>query len=96
MERDAVRYFRATTAVYASIGSQLDAAYGYPNEATKTLRTLPLATNLPSDEQGRVYLAISAEYCDFILPGQILPELLASGAVEEVTAAEYTALLPAI
>jgi hypothetical protein len=72
----------------------LDAAYGYPNQATKTLRTLPLAVDLPSDGQGRVYLAISAEYCEYILPGEMLPQLLASGAVEEVDAATYAALLP--
>ena len=91
-----MRYFRATPAVYADICAQLDAAYGYPNEATKTLRTLPLAADLPTDAEGLVYLMISSEYCDFILPGQLLPELLASGAVEEVTKAEYESLVPAI
>jgi hypothetical protein len=88
------RYFRSTPAVYADICAQLDAAYGYPNEATKTLRTLPLTAELMADLQGRVYLEIPAAYCDYILPGQMLPELLASGAVEEVTQAEYAALLP--
>jgi hypothetical protein len=87
------RYFRSTPAVYASICSQLDAAYGYPNAETKTERTLPPTAELLMDGQGRVYLAIPAEYCDYILPGQMLPELLASGAVEEVAQAEYQALL---
>jgi hypothetical protein len=91
-----MRYFRSSPAVYASICSQLDAAYGYPNAETKTDRTLPLAADLPTDSQGRVYLMISAEYCNFILPGQMLPELLASGAVEEVTQADYAALLPPV
>jgi hypothetical protein len=81
-------------AVYASICSQLDSAYGYPNAETKTERTLPLAADLPADGQGRVYLAVDSAYCDFILPGQMLPELLASGAVEEITAAQYAAVLP--
>ena len=89
-----MRYFRTTPAVYAGICSQLDAAYGYPNEATKTKRTLPLASDLPADGQGRVYLAVDAAYCEYILPVQMLPELLASGAVEEVDAATYAALLP--
>jgi hypothetical protein len=89
-----MRYFRASVAVYESICSQLDAAYGYPNGETKTERTLPLASELPTDGQGRVYLAASQEYCDYILPGQMLPELLASGAVEEVDTATYAALLP--
>ena len=89
-----MRYFRSTPAVYISICAQLDAAYGYPNPETKTERTLPLASDLPSDSQGRVYLAISADYCEFILPSQMLPELIASGAVEEIDAAAYEAMLP--
>ena len=89
-----MRYFRTTPAVYAGICSQLDAAYGYPNAETKTERTLPLAADLPADGQGRVYLAVDAAYCDYILPGEMLPQLLASGAVEEVDAATYAAVLP--
>ena len=85
------RYFRAMPSVYAEVGAQLDAAYGYPNEATKTLRTLPLAETLPTDDQGRVYLAISAEYCEYNLPSEMLPQLLASGAVEEITEEAYRA-----
>ena len=91
-----MRYFRSTPDVYASICVQLDAAYGYPNAETKTERTLPLASDLPADSEGRVYLAVAQEYCDYILPGQMLPELLASGAVQEVDAAVYAALLPAM
>lgn len=90
-----MRYFRTTPAVYAGICSQLDAAYGYPNAETKTERTLPQASDLPADGQGRVYLAVDAAYCDYILPGQMLPQLLAGGAVEEVDGATYAALLPA-
>lgn len=89
-----MRYFRSTPAVYSGICSQLDAAYGYPNAETKTLRTLPLASDLPSDAQGRVYLAVSNEYCEYVLPSQLLPQLLASGAVEEVSEAQYKALMP--
>lgn len=85
------RYFRAAPAVYASVCAQLDAAYGYPNSETKTERTLPLASDLPSDGDGRVYLAISADYCDFVLPSQMLPQLLASGAVKEIDEATYRA-----
>jgi hypothetical protein len=91
-----MRYFRSSPSVYADICAQLDAAYGYPNAETKTLRTLPLAADLPSDSQGRVYLAITDAYCEYILPSEMLPQLLASGAVEEVTAAVYEALLPPV
>lgn len=89
-----MRYFRSTAAVYADICTQLDAAYGYPNEATKTLRTLPLVADLPSDAEGRVCLAVSAEYCEFNLPSELLPQLIAAGLVEEITAEQYAALLP--
>jgi hypothetical protein len=85
------RFFRSSSAVYADICAQLDAAYGYPNEATKTQRSLPLAADLPADGAGRVYLAISAAYCDYNLPGELLPQLIAAGLVDEITAAEYEA-----
>lgn len=91
-----MRYFRSTPTVYASICDQLDAAYGYPNAETKTARTLPLVSELPSDAQGRVYLAVPQEFCDYILPAEMLPQLLASGAVEEVGEAAYRALLPTL
>ena len=89
-----MRFFRASLGTYEHVCGQLDAAYGYPNADTKTERALPLVSDLPTDAQGRVYLAISQEYCDYILPSEMLPQLLASGAVEEVTAAAYAALLP--
>jgi hypothetical protein len=89
-----MRYFRSAPAVYADICAQLDAAYGYPNPETKTLRSLPLAAELPADGQGRVYLAVSAEYCDFNLPSELLPQLIAAGLVEEITDEQYAAVLP--
>jgi len=92
---DAVnRYFRSTPDVYLLVCGQLDAAYGYPNETTKTQRTLPATDELPADATGRVYLAISAEYCDYVLPSQMLPQLIDIGAVEEITEEEYIAVVP--
>lgn len=89
-----MRYFRAAAAVYADICAQLDAAYGYPNEATKTERTLPLPSQLASDNEGRVYLAVSSDYCEYNLPSEMLPQLIAAGLVEEITAAQYQVVLP--
>lgn len=88
------RYFRSTPAVYEQVRATLDAAWGYPNAETKTQTAIPPVGNLLSDNQGRVYLAISAAYCDYILPSEMLPQLLASGAVEEVTAEQYAAVFP--
>lgn len=84
-----MRYFRATVTVYESICSQLDAAYGYPNADTKTMRALPLPQELPSDASGRIYLALADEYCDYTLPSEMLPQLLANGVVQEIVQAEY-------
>lgn len=89
-----MRYFRSTAAVYEAIRSKLDAAWGYPNAETKTETAIPPAGNLPKDAEGRVYLVVSAEYCDYILPSEMLPQLLASGAVEEIDEATYRAILP--
>jgi hypothetical protein len=89
-----MRYFRSSPAVYTDICAQLDAAYGYPNAETKTERTLPLVSDLPTDDMGRVYLAVSAEYCEFHLPSEMLPQLIAAGLVDEITADQYAAVLP--
>lgn len=88
------RYFRSTPAVYGDVCAQLDAAWGYPNETTKTARALPLAETLPTDNQGRVYLSVAAAYCDYVLPSQLLPELIAAGLVDELTQAQYHVVVP--
>jgi hypothetical protein len=90
------RYFRSTPATYAAICAQLDAAYGYPRQETLTERTLPAVDALPTDGQGRVYLAVAAAYCEYVLPSQLLSDLIASGAVEETTAEAYQAVLPQV
>jgi len=86
------RFFRSTDAVYESIRAQLDAAYGYPNAETKTLTSITPAADALHDAQDRVYLAIASDYCDYNLPAELLPQLLASGAVEEITESEYMAI----
>lgn len=86
-----MRYFRSQPSVYQQVCAAIDSAYGYPNADTKTDRALPLVTDLPHDGTGRVYLAIQSEYCDYVLPSQMLSELLSSRAVEEISEAEYQA-----
>ena len=88
------RYFIASPSVYAGVCQQLDAAYGYPNAETKTQRALPLAADLPTDAQGRVYLVIAGEYCDYEAAATLLPKLLAVGSVVEITEADYIAAFP--
>lgn len=89
-----VRYFRSTDAVYQIVCAQLDAAYGYPNAQTKTLRALPLTQDMPHGPDGSIYVAISSDYCEFILPSQMIPQLLESGAAEELTKAQYEIAVP--
>jgi hypothetical protein len=90
-----IRYFRSSENVYESIRAQLDSAWSYPNAETKTITSITPAADAPHDDQGRVYLAVSAEYCDYNLPAEMLPQLLASGAVEEIGEAEYASAQPA-
>lgn len=80
-----IRYFRATDTAYEAVRSQLDEAYGYPNPESLTATSIPPAWDSPRDEMGMVYLAVSADYCDYILPAQLLAEMIAAGNVEEVT-----------
>lgn len=87
-----LRFFRSTLGLYESLRGQLDAAYGYPNAETKTETSIPPGATLPTDRNGLVYLAVMNEFCDYVLPSEMLPQLLASGAVEELTAQAYFAV----
>lgn len=84
-----MRFFRSTPAVYESVRATLDSAFGLPSIETATETAIPPVSELFADAQGRVYLCVSAEYCDCILPAELLAELLGSGAVEELTESEY-------
>lgn len=84
-----MRYFRSTPAVYETVRATLDSAWGFPSSETATQTAIPPVSELFADAQGRVYLCVSAEYCDYILPAELLAELLSSGAVEELTESEY-------
>ena len=88
------RYFRSTDEILSLVNAQLDEAYGYPNAATRTSTALPHPSECPHDSQGRVYVAVDAAYCEFILPSQMLPQLIESGMAEEIDEATYLAALP--
>lgn len=88
-----MRFFRTNDgSLYESIRLQLDAEWGHPNEQTATCFD-PLAV-APRDAQGRVLLGVNNSFCEYAEVAAILPQLLASGAVEEITADEYQAALP--
>lgn len=90
-----MRFFRTASAeLYESIRLQLDAAWGHPDEQTETC--IDPAAVAPRDQQGRIMLAVDADFCQYDEVAAILPELLASGAVEEIDAATYQASLPTL
>lgn len=81
------RFFRATDSVYELVRVQLDAAIGYPNEMAVT--SFQPASDAPHDEQGRAYVAVWDFFCGYPGVATLLPELLFSGAVEEISASDY-------
>lgn len=88
-----MRFFRTANAdLYESIRLQLDAAWGHPDEHTQTC--IDPAAVAPRDQQGRIMLAVDASFCEYAAVAALLPELLGSGAVEEIDAETYNASLP--
>lgn len=90
-----MRYFRAATVeVYEAVRADLDSVWGYPNADTKTATAITPGADAPTDASGRVYLVASPAECDYPAIAERLPTLLASGMVQEVTAAEFAAQFP--
>jgi len=80
------RYFRTADAtLYEQVRLGLDAAWGHQPPTT----CFDQAAVAPRDSQGRILLAVRPEFVAFDAVAAMLPGLLASGAVEEITAAEY-------
>jgi hypothetical protein len=86
-----MRYFRclAGDETYEQARLTLDAAWGHPNAATKTITCIDPAAVAPRDQQGRIMLAVSDEFCGFSVASEMIPVLLDSGAAEEIAADEY-------
>jgi len=87
------RFFRGDVATYETIRADLDAAWGLPNDKGTTTCISP-ATTAPKDSQGRVLLAVNDEFATCEPAATLLPQLLASGAVQEISQAAYRASLP--
>lgn len=82
------RFFRSDEQTYETVRLQLDAAWGHgPGTGTDTCYQ-PAAT-APRDTAGRPLLAVHEEFCNYEAVAAVLPSLLASGAVEEISEAEY-------
>lgn len=88
-----MKYFRclAGDEVYEQVRLTLDAAWGHPNADTKTVTCFDPAAVAPRDSQGRILLAVHDEFATWEPAATLLPQLLASGAAEEITEADYRA-----
>jgi hypothetical protein len=83
-----MRCFRTTSdAIYEQARLTLDAAWGH---AAPTTCIEPAAT-APRDSQGRIVLAVNDEFCEYSVAVELLPQLLASGAVSEIDRETYAA-----
>lgn len=91
-----MRYFRtASDSTYEQARLTLDAAWGLPDDKGTATCIEPAAT-APRDSQGRIVLAVNDEFCTFTVAADLLPQLLASGGVEEIDEAVYRAALPQV
>ena len=92
-----MKYFRclAGDESYEQVRLTLDAAWGHPNAETKTVTCFDPAAVAPRDAQGRIVLAVNDEFVAYPAAAEMLPQLLASGAVTEITEAEYRAAVEA-
>lgn len=86
------RFFKATDGVYEDVRTTLNAAWGLPNNLG-TRSCFPAVESAPHDSEGRAVVAVLPEWCDWEPASTLLPQLLASGAVTEIDAAEYAACL---
>jgi hypothetical protein len=85
-----MRYFRtADDALYESVRLGLDAAWGHPSPDGRTVTCIDPAAVAPRDAEGRIVLAVNDEFCTYSVAVDLLPQLLAGGAVEEVDEAAY-------
>jgi hypothetical protein len=87
-----MRYFRTANAdLYESIRLQLDAAWGHPTADGSTVTCIDPVTVAPRDQSGNVLLAVRDEFATYEPAASILPQLLASGAVDEISEAAFAA-----
>jgi hypothetical protein len=75
-----MRYFCATAGVYELARQSLDQAWGHVPPTT----CIDPAERAPRDAQGNVVLGVPNEFCTFSTAVELLPQLLASGAVVEI------------
>ena len=84
------RFFRSDEATYEAMRLSLDEQFGHPSNVARTV--YDPADVAPRDADGRCYLAVRTEFCEWPQVAAVLPGLLADGVVEEVTQEQYRAV----
>lgn len=84
------RFFRSDADTYEGMRVTLDAQFGHPSNIAKTVYE-PLASAV-QDEEGRCYLAVRSEFCEWPQVAAVLPSLLEASLVEEITREQYHAV----
>ena len=88
------RYFRTNDAnLYESIRGQLDAAWGHPTPDGKTVTCIDPIASAPQNLAGQIFLSVRDEGCNWEPVVMLLPQLLASGEVQEIDAAAYNGVV---
>lgn len=90
---DSHRFFRSSADVYEQIRTQLDAAWGH-GPGTGTLTCFDPIDEAPRDKNGKALLAVRAEFCQYEAVAAMLPTLLESGEVQEISREQYLAATP--
>lgn len=85
-----MRYYRITDdALYERVRLTLDAAWGHRSPVT----CVDPAAKAPRDASGAIVLSVRAQFLSFPAAAAMLPQVLASGKVAEITRDEYMAAM---
>jgi len=86
------RFFAADPDAYESLRAQVDAAWGYPTQYTQT--SVPPAAVQFRDPSGRCLIGLRLSWLSWEPVSSLVPQTIAAGLAEEITEAEYWALMP--
>lgn len=87
------RFFcAATDSVYESVRATLDAQWGLP--AAGQMTCFDPVRAAVRDALGRPLIAVNAAFCEYDAVKSILPQLLTSGSVVEISETAYLASVP--
>lgn len=86
------RFFKAPPEVYESLRAEIDAAWGYPTLHTQT--SIPPAAEQFKAADGDCIMGVKVEWTTWEPVATLLPQMLAIGAVEEISQADYFSAMP--